>query len=64
MDPNTTLTINCLPAYANDYEFVVCREVDGALWFYGAFTDGFKADKVACEIGGVVVHNVRIQGKR
>jgi hypothetical protein len=58
------MEIKNIPAYANDYEFVVCREVDGALWFYGAFADGFKAGNVACEVGGVVVHNVRIQGKR
>lgn len=58
------MEIKNIPAYANDYEFIVAREVDGALWFYGAYADGFKADKVATEVGGVVVHNVRIQGKR
>ena len=45
------------------YEFIVVRNVDDENWFYGAYTDGFKATKVACEIGGVVIHNVRIQGK-
>lgn len=50
------------PEYASHYEFVVAREVDGDYWFWGAYTDGFKADKIAHEIGGVIFHNVRIQG--
>ena len=50
------------PEYADHYEFVVAREIDGDLWFWGAYADGFKADKVAYEIGGVVIHNMRIQG--
>ena len=53
--------VNC-PEYANHYEFVVVREVDGDLWFWGAYANGFKADRVAREIGGLIVHNVRIQG--
>ena len=58
------LNILNAPAYADDYEFVVVRELDGALWFWGAFEDGFKAEQVALEVGGLIVHNVRIQGKR
>ena len=53
-----------MPEYANDYEFVIAREVDGDYWFWGAYEDGFKADRIANEIGGVVIHDVRIQGKR
>lgn len=56
--------INNFPAYASDYEFNVARLIDDELWFYGSYTDGFKADAVAHEIGGVVIHNVHIQGKR
>ena len=52
------------PEYANDYEFVVARQIDDDLWFWGAYTDGFKAEQVALEIGGIIVHNLRIQGKR
>lgn len=52
------------PDYASDYEFVVARQIDDALWFWGAFADGFKAEQVALEVGGVIIHNVRIQGKR
>lgn len=59
-----TLNIINAPDDAFDYEFVVAREVDGDLWFWGKFTDGFKAEQVALEIGGLIIHNVRIQGKR
>lgn len=59
-----TLNIINAPDDAFDYEFVVAREVDGDLWFWGKFTDGFKAEQVALEVGGLIIHNVRIQGKR
>ena len=52
------------PADAFDYEFVVARYVAGDLWFWGKYTDGFKAQQAAMEIGGLIIHNVRIQGKR
>ena len=51
-----------MPEYADHYEFVVVREIDGDYWFWGAYSDGFKAEQVAMEIGGMIVHNVRIQG--
>ncbi len=51
-----------MPDYASHYEFVVVREIDNDLWFWGAYADGFKAEQVALEIGGLIVHNVRIQG--
>lgn len=47
------------PDYAKGCEFIVARKVDDEFWFWGAYSDGFKADKVASEIGGVVFHNVR-----
>lgn len=58
------INIQNAPAYAWDYEFIVVRQVDNDYWFYGAYADGFKADAVACEIDGVIIHNVRIQGKK
>lgn len=50
------------PDYASHYEFVVAREIDGDYWFWGAYSDGFKATQVAYEVNGIVIHNVRIQG--
>ena len=58
------IKINNEPDYAKNYEFVVVRKVDDEYWFYGAYTDGFKAERVAIAIDGVVFHNVRIQGIR
>ena len=56
------IKINNMPEYASHYEFVVVRNVDDQLWFYGAYSDGFKAEDVAHQVGGLIVHNVRIQG--
>ena len=50
--------------YADNYEFIVAREVNDEFWFYGAYTNGFKAEYVAKEINGIIFHNVRIQGKQ
>lgn len=56
------MKIQNMPEYANHYEFVVAREIDGELWFWGAYADGYKANQVAHDITGVIIHNVRIQG--
>ena len=56
------MKINNMPEYASHYEFMVVRDVNGELWFYGAYRNGFKAEQVALEIHGLIVHNVRIQG--
>ena len=57
--------INNKPASADNYEFIVARRVDNEFWFYGAYSDGFKAGNVASELSDAVVFpNVRIQGKR
>ena len=58
------MMINNKPAYADDYEFIVARECDGEYWFWGAYENDFTAEKAATEIGGVIFHNVRIQGKK
>ncbi len=59
-----TYKINNKPAYADNYEFIVARKINGEYWFYGAYTNGFKADYVASEINGIIFHNVRISGKK
>ena len=58
----TNFPLVSAPDYAYKYEFIVARECGNRLWFYGAYKDGFKADQVASEINGVVIHNVQIQG--
>lgn len=49
--------INNLPAYANEYKYIVVRRVDGEFWFWGAWNDCNRANEVAIEIGGEVVTN-------
>lgn len=49
--------INNLPAYANEYKYIVARRVDGELWFWGAWNDRNKANEVAIKIGGEVATN-------
>ena len=63
-EKNMNMNINNKPAYADDYEFIVARKDNNEFWFWGAYEDGFIADKAAHEINGVIFHNVRIQGKR
>lgn len=55
-------TINNQPEYASHYEFIVARLVDGEYWFWGAYSDGYKAEQAALEIDGLIFHNIRIQG--
>ena len=61
------LNILGCPAYAWDYEFIVARKnTSGDGYYYlASFMDGFEADKFASLVSsGIVVHNVRIQGKK
>ena len=37
-------TVNNLPANLSKYAWITARAVDGELWFYGAYGDGFKAE--------------------
>lgn len=44
--------------YAKDYKYIVARNIDGELWFWGAWNDRNKANEVAIELGnGVVIVN-------
>ena len=46
-----------IPEYAFQYEFIVYREVNGEYWFYGAYSNGVKAQAVAHEINGLLLAN-------
>ena len=55
------MMINNLPNYAKNMEFIVVRECDGEYWFWGGYDkDANRAYQAAEEIGGIVVHNVRV----
>lgn len=56
------MDIRNMPAEASDYEFVVAIPNADHYTFLGMYADGHKAEKVALEYGGIVIHNVRIQG--
>lgn len=49
------MKINNLPKYAENYNFIVARRVEGELWFYGGYADVDKAISVADQIGGEVI---------
>lgn len=44
------MKIKNVPDYAFDYEYVVACWVDEEWWFYGAYNDEEKADKIANEL--------------
>lgn len=48
-----------LPIYAKGYKYIVARDIDGELWFWGAWDDRNKANEAALELGnGVVIENI------
>lgn len=51
------MMINNKPAYANNYRYIVVRECDKKLWFWGAWDELELADEVAEEINGIVIDN-------
>jgi len=55
------------PTYAKKYEFEVARKDRGMWWFWGAYSDADRADKIATELRDLgnevaIFHNVRIRG--
>ena len=55
---------NC-PSEAWNYEFIVVNRIENEYEYVTHTTDGFLADSLANDLkNGVVVHNVRIQGKK
>ena len=58
------MDIRNMPAEAAYYEFVVAIPNADHYTFIGMYADGHKAEKIALEYGGIVIHNVRIQGQQ
>ena len=51
--------IKHLPIYAQGSNSLVARDVDGELWFWGAWDDRNKANEAALELGnGIVIENI------
>jgi hypothetical protein len=53
-----TVKINNLPDY-DDAGFMVVRQDDGELWYYGTYETEERAKEVAIEIGNGAVIEVR-----
>ena len=49
--------INNLPKYATEYKYIVARNIEGEWWFFGAYNDGFKAERAAIECDGEIFRN-------
>ena len=58
------MDIRNMPAEASNYEFVVAIPNADHYTFLGMYANTHEAEKVALEYGGIVIHNVRIQGYR
>ncbi len=54
------MKVQNVPNYAYEDPFIVCRECDNELWFWGSFPDIRTATKVAIEIGGEVIETVTL----
>lgn len=54
-----------VPAWAHDYEFMVCEKTENCYSFHSAHVNAWEAEQECHRIeNGIIVHNVRIQGKR
>lgn len=51
MTLHTKRAIENCPDYAKDYKYIVARDVDSTLWFYGAWNDEHEANRVAQVLG-------------
>jgi hypothetical protein len=56
------MDITNMPAEAAYYEFVVAIPNADHYTFLGMYADGHQAERTALEYGGIVIHNVRVQG--
>jgi hypothetical protein len=55
------MNVKNLSAYAHTCRYIVARECDGDLWFWGAWNDYDTAYRVSCEVGGIVITNPEVE---
>lgn len=58
-----TNKINNQPDYAKKYAYVVARKFRGEWWFWGAYNDSNRAEKIAFELQSLhnevaIFHNI------
>ena len=54
------MRVENVPAYAYTDKYIVARECDNELWFWGSFEDLRTACKVAQEISGQVIETASL----
>lgn len=58
------MTVYNRPKSEYMYEFEVIIPMENDIYTHNSYhTNGFIADQKATEVGGIILHNVRIQGK-
>lgn len=53
------MEIKNMPTYASNYKYLVVRDVNNELWFWGAYKTITEAEIVASDINGTVLHNIK-----
>lgn len=48
---NVIVNINNCPEYAKNHKFIIARNDEGELWFYGAFDDKAETERIARDLG-------------
>lgn len=51
------MKINNLPSNYTNYEWIVCREFDGEMWYFGVWHDNAQAQAQAIEFEGIVINS-------
>ena len=51
------IEINNLHERALNYKYIICRAVEGGIWYYGADNDLKRANEVAKDCDGFIVIN-------
>lgn len=54
----TQLFVHNIPDYAPNYPFWVIRPIENQFWFYGAYSDSDKANRIAKELNGITIQPV------
>lgn len=55
MDITATVRVNNVSDYADAYDYLIARCVNGEVWYYGATNDEAVADRIAREVDGFVL---------
>lgn len=49
------VNVNNVPAYAYEQNYIVAREIDGELWFWGAWLNADIAERAAGVVNGIMI---------